>query len=128
MPCGGVLSIRTEVECDRTDPKAPPKVVIEVSDDGLGMDQCVFNRCFDPLFTTKHQGGECAGLGLYSVWQTVHDAGGDVRVETTVGSGTKFRIVLPAAQNVVATSPRTNVRDEAGRHETGNQALKLAVL
>lgn len=69
--------------------------VVEVEDNGPGMDQQTIKRVFEPFFTTK-QVGKGTGLGLsvsYFIITTRHD--GEFEVESTVGQGTKFTIRLP---------------------------------
>lgn len=71
-----------------------PEVAIEVRDDGVGMSEEVVRRIFEPYFTTKGEDG--TGLGLANVWRIVDDVGGRIQVESAVGRGTTFRVVLPA--------------------------------
>lgn len=70
--------------------------VIEVIDNGSGMDETVRNRIFDPFFTTKPS-TLGTGLGLYICHSHVESLGGRIEVESTVGEGSAFRIVLPRA-------------------------------
>ncbi len=70
-------------------------VVVEVSDDGRGIDPENLSKIFDPGFTTKGA-GVGTGLGLSIVYQIVKDHGGEVEVESQPGVGTTFRVVLPA--------------------------------
>jgi len=69
-------------------------VKIEVSDAGAGMSPEVIARVFEPYFTTKSR-GHGTGLGLATVHGIVQHAGGDIRVESRIGEGTTFRILLP---------------------------------
>lgn len=68
------------------------KAVISVSDNGIGMDYHTQAKLFDPFFTTKLEG---TGLGLAVCYRIVRNHGGHIRVESTVGEGTKFIITLP---------------------------------
>lgn len=72
-----------------------PVVVIEVRDNGMGMDATTMSRMFEPFYTTKGQSG--TGLGLAVVQQLVGANGGLLEVESGVGQGTLVRVLLPAA-------------------------------
>jgi PAS domain S-box-containing protein len=64
-----------------------------IRDRGTGIPQDVLDRIFEPLFTTKKNGG--TGLGLAVVQQIVSEHGGKVLIESEAGSGSTFYIVLP---------------------------------
>jgi signal transduction histidine kinase len=70
-------------------------VEITVGDDGPGIPPDVIPRIFDPFFTTKDV-GQGSGLGLSIVHGIVDRHGGRIRVQSRVGEGTTFHIVLPA--------------------------------
>ncbi|NER39888.1 MAG: AAA family ATPase [Oscillatoria sp. SIO1A7] len=74
-------------------------VRIEYRDDGCGIDRENKGKIFEPFFTTaRHQGG--TGLGLHIVYNLVtQKLLGTIEVESEVGSGTKFEIVLPRSVN-----------------------------
>ena len=69
-------------------------VIIDVEDDGCGMDQSVLSRIYEPFFSTKFPG---RGLGLAAVHGIVRSHGGGVQVHTAVGRGTRFLVAIPAA-------------------------------
>jgi two-component system, cell cycle sensor histidine kinase and response regulator CckA len=99
MPKGGTLTIATgtagNVEGDDVQAGAE-YVMLAVSDTGIGMDEDTRSRVFEPFFTTK--GSEKGtGLGLATVYGIVTQSGGAIRVESTPGQGTTFRVYLPAA-------------------------------
>jgi signal transduction histidine kinase len=74
-----------------------PEIVISVIDQGSGMPAEVLEHVFEPFFTTKaEQGG--SGLGLATLYSIVRKAGGHVEVESEVGRGTRFDVVLPRFQ------------------------------
>ncbi len=71
--------------------------MIEIEDDGAGMDQdFIRNRLFQPFFTTKASKG--MGIGAYQAREYVHSLGGAMRVDSTLGQGTVFTIQLPLAE------------------------------
>jgi PAS domain S-box-containing protein len=75
-------------------------VDIQVEDTGRGIDPSDLPRVFDPFFTTKPL-GEGTGLGLFVCHGIVTSLGGQIAVESTVGTGTAVRVRLPRAQDVV---------------------------
>lgn len=68
------------------------RLILEVVDDGAGMDDETRARVFEPYFTTKQHG---TGLGLALVYATVVRAGGSLSVESSPGRGTRFVAALP---------------------------------
>ena len=88
MPDGGTLSLRTAAEANRI-------VVLEVADTGAGMSDHVRARIFEPLFTTKGEGG--TGMGLTVSYGIVHEHNGTLDVDSAPGEGTRFRLKLPLA-------------------------------
>lgn len=70
------------------------KVKIEIIDNGTGMPPEVQEQIFQPFFTTKKV-GEGTGLGLSIVQRIVREHGGEIRVQSRVGLGTKFTVTLP---------------------------------
>ena len=72
-------------------------VVLEVEDNGPGMTPEVRQHLFDPFFTTK-PAGEGTGLGLSICQSIIQSMGGRIEVESALGKGSVFRLVLPAAQ------------------------------
>ena len=67
--------------------KRDDRLVLEVTDDGEGMDQETMERSRDPFFTTKQ--GKRVGLGLPFLAQAAEEAGGKLEVESAPGRGTK---------------------------------------
>ncbi len=72
-----------------------PHVLISVADTGTGIPPETIDKIFDPFFTTKEM-GKGSGLGLSTVIGIVKSHGGFLTVESEVGTGTTFKIFLPA--------------------------------
>ncbi len=86
----GTITLRTG-QCD------DDHVYIEVADTGKGIPEEIRNRVFDPFFTTKPV-GKGTGLGLSLAYGIVQKHHGRFELESEVGRGTTFRIVLPVSQ------------------------------
>jgi CheY-like chemotaxis protein len=92
------------------DLEAGDYVVVEVRDDGCGMDEATRERIFEPFFTTKFEG---RGLGLAAAMGIVRGHAGALRFSSEPGKGTVFRVFLPRAAappgDAALTSGRPNV-------------------
>lgn len=77
------------------------RAIVTVTDSGRGIAPEHIKSLFDPFFTTKEI-GEGLGLGLSISYGIIRESGGDILVESAVGRGTSFRVVLPAMQNAEA--------------------------
>jgi signal transduction histidine kinase len=80
----------------RTSTSSTGEAVIEVVDNGKGIDPAILGRLFDPFFTTKSV-GVGTGLGLSITHSIVSAWGGRIDVESVLGEGTTFRVFLPPA-------------------------------
>lgn len=121
---GGILEVQIEPLDIRGDESptvslSPPGsyVRILVSDTGIGIPPEVMHQIFDPYFTTK-RAGEGSGLGLSVVHGIVTSLGGSIRVESEVGKGTCFEILLPRAE--LEETPRA---DKLRLHPRGTERI-----
>jgi len=88
-------------------------VLVEVSDDGPGMNPDVAARIFEPFFTTRREG---TGLGLAMVKNLLDQAGASISVATSPGGGTAFRVELMPqgyAPRVPAAAPAASLHDSS---------------
>jgi two-component system NtrC family sensor kinase len=109
---GGSIAIRSR-QCPAaagTDPGAEPVDMVEISiiDTGCGIPEQDLQRIFDPFFTSKGV-GKGTGLGLSVSHGIVAAHGGSIKVESTVGKGSAFRVYLP-----IAASPQAQPTATAG--------------
>jgi CheY-like chemotaxis protein len=114
MPAGGTLTVASDVlavsQAESSRHGGPPGryVRLSVSDTGTGMTPAVLKRVFEPFFSTK--GDQGTGMGLATVLGTVDQAGGWIDVESVVGEGTTFSVMLPAAGDGDETTARPTSR------------------
>lgn len=105
MPNGGRFVIQTGWTAESVN-EASKSVQISFADTGTGIEPDVLAHCFEPFFTTKGR-AHGTGLGLSTVHATVTKAGGEIRVDSTPGQGTKFTMVFPAHEaGVLSTAPQ----------------------
>ncbi len=89
-----VTRILTDFHMSGTSKKAARMVSIEITDNGCGIAADDMDKIFTPFFTTKKQG---SGLGMALSLKIVREQGGYLNIESTVGVGTRVRVLLPAA-------------------------------
>ncbi len=99
MPEGGQLHIaarRVELAADAAAFEVLPGqyALIEVADNGCGMDTATLSRVFEPFFTTKRF-GLGSGLGLSMAYGFVKQSGGGISIQSQPGQGTTVLMVLP---------------------------------
>ena len=70
---------------------------LEVRDNGIGIEESILDRIFDPYFTTKHKSSmhSGTGLGLFIVHQHVQEHFGNIEVRSKINEGTSFIITFP---------------------------------
>jgi PAS domain S-box-containing protein len=112
MPAGGTLTIGTDnisLGPDRValHPEATPGeyVALTITDTGIGMDPHTQSQIFEPFFTTKAP-GRGTGLGLATTYGIIKQSRGFISVESELGRGTTFTILLPRV-NAAADPART---------------------
>jgi len=109
MPRGGVLRVSANAIAPRSEALPEPlnpeltHLVLCVEDSGVGMDEATRSRIFDAFFTTKREGAGF-GLGLATVKEVVAFHGGQIRIESQEGKGTRFLVYLPMHE--AGTEPR----------------------
>lgn len=128
MDKGGTLTIETaDVSLGEAHPygddavPAGPYVMLAVSDTGCGMDKETQARAFDPFYTTKPQ-GKGTGLGLSMVYGTVQQSGGIIRIYSTPGEGTTFKIYFPRTAEPAPVPPSSF---QASAAQGGGETLLL---
>jgi len=115
MPSGGDLRIETqnvrisEGDAGIYEVSAGDFISIAITDTGTGIDRDTLERIFDPFFSTKGM-GRGTGLGLASTYGIIRNHGGYITVDSTLGSGSTFRIFLPASdKDPAAAGKRSNI-------------------
>nr|WP_218106386.1 ATP-binding protein [Duganella sp. SG902] len=114
MPDGGAVTLRTRYLA-QLDDGAGPHVLVEVADNGCGMDEATQRRCLEPFFTTKGERG--TGLGLATVYGMTERHGGRIAIESAPGQGTTVKMYFPVAAQAaddqagkVALTPPSGMR------------------
>ncbi|MCA9713913.1 MAG: response regulator, partial [Myxococcales bacterium] len=128
MPTGGTLGIATgSIALDADDPTEHPELRagryarLRVTDTGTGMDAKTRARIFDPFFTTKPT-GKGTGLGLSTAYGIVKQSEGAISVQSEVGDGSTFDVLLPETDQ---ESEGTVVTPKKSRGRAGNETVLL---
>jgi PAS domain S-box-containing protein len=129
MPKGGKFIITTSaVEIDAAYLKQHPEgrvgwfACLTVTDTGCGMEPKVLQRIFEPFFTTKEV-GKGTGLGLATVYGVVKQHHGWIEVQSEIGVGTTFKVLLPVAGKASDVPAAPSVKSETVRG--GKETLLL---
>lgn len=76
--------------------------VLEIRDEGIGIDPEDLNRIFEPFYSRKSLGRSGTGLGMAVVWGSVQDHGGYIDVQSHIGQGTIFKLYFPITREIPA--------------------------
>jgi signal transduction histidine kinase len=98
-PKGGVIVVRSGALAGE-----PQRVLLEVTDSGVGMDEETRRRCLEPFFTTKGERG--TGLGLAMVFGMAQRHGATLEIDSRPGVGTTIRLLFPVAGGTSAATVR----------------------
>jgi signal transduction histidine kinase len=109
----GIVVVRTKLADDAT-------VVIEFSDDGMGMDAETGAQSFDLFFSTKAP-GVGTGLGLANAYAAITEASGTIQVDSAPNRGSTFTIVLPCVE--AETEPDVSETNDPVAHTAGATIL-----
>jgi signal transduction histidine kinase/ActR/RegA family two-component response regulator len=110
MPTGGTLSVRTR-KGEGSD--GEDRILIDVSDTGVGMDEDTRRRCLEPFFTTKGERG--TGLGLAMVYGMIQRHSAELDIESAAGAGTTVRLNFPACTSSTVSTTRVIKLPAMGR-------------
>jgi CheY-like chemotaxis protein len=112
LPKGGQIWLcarAVQLEVKNGEAAKPNHMIIEVKDNGLGMDEQTRQRCLEPFFSTKQLRGG-SGLGLAMVYGTMERHEGRIEMESELNKGTTARLIFPLreapkSKDVTATRP-----------------------
>jgi CheY-like chemotaxis protein len=91
-----------------------PYLDLKITDTGTGIEPSILEQIFDPFFTTKNP-GEGTGMGLSVVHGIIESHGGTITIESELGKGSTFHILLPKMNNAIKTSSKTNREIPTGK-------------
>ncbi len=131
LPEGGDIHLRVRLDHEGPTTGQHPRrpfndeqwVLIQVEDQGVGMDEQTLDRAFEPFFTTKET-GQGTGLGLSAAYGIVEQSGGHIELTSQPGEGTVVSIFLP----LVRASPRVEEEDAPVAQKTTPLTARVLVL
>ncbi|MCB1972718.1 MAG: hybrid sensor histidine kinase/response regulator, partial [Geminicoccaceae bacterium] len=105
MPRGGTVTVRAktmlvDASHGHHELQVGHYLLTSVIDTGHGMNSEVLSRAIEPFFTTKAS-GRGSGLGLSMVYGFAKQSGGHLRIESSIGQGTRVELYLPATRSTV---------------------------
>ncbi|HSH16877.1 MAG TPA: ATP-binding protein, partial [Verrucomicrobiae bacterium] len=103
MPTGGTLTLKTRTHNDGA---AGGRVLVEVTDTGIGMNEDTRRRCLEPFYTTKGERG--TGLGLAMVYGVIQRHGADLEIISQPGQGTTIRLIFSVPRNPASPTAEAN--------------------
>jgi len=123
MPAGGVLHFATDIiviDDLATDSFSPPLapggyLQVRVTDTGTGMTEETKRRLFEPFFTTKGV-GKGTGMGLAAVYGTVVNHRGAIQVQSEIGRGSSFAVLLPLSERPCPAESEAEAEAPGPRH------------
>ena len=121
MPEGGEIVVKTErlfvreaFRRDRATVEEGEYVSVTVTDQGCGIPKENFQKIFEPFYATKRT-GEGTGLGLSTVYGIVKQSGGFIFVESDIGEGTQFTLLMPFSTSEPTATPKARAPNTAAR-------------
>lgn len=109
MPDGGTIHVSIS-ERKSADPDKPMLSIV-VADTGTGIPDDILAKVIEPFFTTK-EAGKGTGLGLSMVSGFAHQSGGEIRIDSKVGKGTRIELILPATRSEASEGNPVRVSNE----------------
>ncbi len=122
---GGTLTVNLQ-NTTITKPEEPSNlkagnyVLFSIEDSGIGMDEAIISKIFDPYFSTKEK-NKGTGLGLSVVHGIIKNYGGDIKVKSSPGKGSKFEVLFPAVES-------ENHKDETEKKEIPKGVEKILLV
>ena len=120
MPKGGSITVGTRnisaseiAAMGRKEVPVIDHVMVSVRDTGTGIEADNIKKIFEPFFTTKDV-GKGTGLGLSMVYGIIKQSGGFIYVESEMGKGTEFQILLPRLEETASALAVDHVVDVHG--------------